>query len=157
MSLGLKGCRCRSRRRCSATIAERNRTPDPDALALGRCIDKKLIVVPEEAETVRTIFRRYLELGSIGALVEDLDRRGTRTKAVAWLDGSVRGGIRFGEGPLQHLLRNRFYLGEIVYCGEVHAGEHEPIIDRNLFEAVEVKRAAKRLPAASRTHPNPSV
>ena len=107
-----------------------------------RCIDKKLIVIPEEAETVRTIFRRYLELGSMGALVNDLDRRGIRTKAVARLDGSVRGGIRFGVGPLQHLLKNRFYLGEIVYRGEVHAGEHEPIIDRNLFEAVEAKRAA---------------
>jgi site-specific DNA recombinase len=107
-----------------------------------RCIDKKLIVIPEEAETVRTIFRRYLELGSLGALVEDLDRRGIRTKAVARLDGSVRGGIRFGVGPLAHLLRNRFYLGEIVYRGEVHPGEHEPIIDRNLFEAVQAKHAA---------------
>jgi site-specific DNA recombinase len=112
-------------------------------LPLGyRCIDKKLIVIPEEAETVRTIFRRYLELGSMAALVEDLDRRGIRTKAVARLDGTVRGGIRFGVGPLQHLLKNRFYLGEIVYLGEVHAGQHEPIIDRNLFEAVEAKRAA---------------
>src|SRR5580692_746224 len=50
-----------------------------------RCIAKKLVVVPEEAETVRTIFRRYLELGSMGALIEDLDRRGIRTKANARL------------------------------------------------------------------------
>src|SRR5919204_6867969 len=41
-----------------------------------RCIDKKLVVVSEEAETVRTVFARYLALGSIGALIEDLDRRG---------------------------------------------------------------------------------
>jgi site-specific DNA recombinase len=107
-----------------------------------RCIDKKLVVVPEEAATVRTIFRRYLDLGSIGALVDDLDRRGIRTKANARHDGSVRGGIRFGVGPLQHLLRNRFYLGEVVYRGEVHAGEHEPIVDRDLFEAVQAKRTA---------------
>jgi hypothetical protein len=45
-------------------------------------------------------------------------------------------------GPLAHLLKNRFYLGEVVYQGEVHAGEHEPIIDRDLFEAVQAKRAA---------------
>jgi site-specific DNA recombinase len=99
-------------------------------------------VVPEEAETVRTIFRRYLDLGSMGALIEDLDRRGIRTKAVAQLNGRVRGGIRFGTGPLAHLLKNRFYLGEVVYRGEVHAGEHEPILDRDLFEAVQAKRAA---------------
>jgi DNA invertase Pin-like site-specific DNA recombinase len=107
-----------------------------------RCIDKKLVVVPEEAETVRTIFRRYLDLGSMGALIEDLDRCGIRTKAVARLDGRVRGGIRFGVGPLAHLLKNRFYLGEVVYRGEVHTGEHEPILDRDLFEAVQAKLAA---------------
>jgi DNA invertase Pin-like site-specific DNA recombinase len=107
-----------------------------------RCIDKKLVVVPEEAETVRTIFRRYLDLGSMGALIEDLDRRGIRTKAVARLNGRVRGGIRFGVGPLAHLLKNQFYLGEVVYRGEVHAGEHEPIVDRDLFEAVQAKLAA---------------
>jgi site-specific DNA recombinase len=106
-----------------------------------RCIDKKLVVVPEEAETVRTIFRRYLELGSMGALIEDLDRRGIRTKAAPRLDGSVRGGIRFGVGPLAHLLRNRFYVGDVVYRGEVHAGEHEAVLDRDLFEAVQSKRA----------------
>src|SRR5215217_3395053 len=42
--------------------------------------DKKLIVVPEQAERVRTIFTRYLEIGSLGALAEDLNRTGIRTK-----------------------------------------------------------------------------
>src|ERR1700687_1665113 len=107
-----------------------------------RCIDKKVVVVPEEAETVRTIFRRYLDLGSMGALIEDLDGRGTRTKAAVRLDGSVRGGIRFGVGPLAHLLKNRFYIGEVTYRDEVHRGEHEPILSRDLFEAVQEKLAA---------------
>jgi site-specific DNA recombinase len=107
-----------------------------------QCIGKKLAVVPEEAETVRTIFRRYLELGSLGALTADLDRCGIRTKAVTRLNGSIRGGIRFGVGALAHLLKNRFYIGEVVYRGEVHRGEHEPILDRDLFEAVQAKLAA---------------
>src|SRR5438445_3246117 len=64
--------------------------------------DKKLVVVPEEAEAVRTIFARYLELGSIGVLIEDLDRRGIRTKANGRTDGRLRGGIRFGVGSLAH-------------------------------------------------------
>jgi hypothetical protein len=34
-----------------------------------RCIDKKLEIVPQEAEVVRTIFTRYLELGSMGTLL----------------------------------------------------------------------------------------
>jgi DNA invertase Pin-like site-specific DNA recombinase len=122
-----------------------------------RCIDKKLVVVPEEAETVRTIFRRYLDLGSMAALIEDLDRRGIRTKAVARLDGRVRGGIRFGVGPLAHLLKNRFYLGEVVYRGEVHAGEQEPILDRDLFEAVQAKLAANAVARKVRLRGSASI
>ena len=107
-----------------------------------RCIDKKLEVVPEEAEAVRTIFTRYLELGSIGALLAELDRRGIRTKVNGRRDGGRSGGIRFGVGSLAHLLKNRFYIGEIIYRGEVHHGEHEPILTRDLFEAVQAKRVA---------------
>src|SRR6202451_1453045 len=43
-------------------------------------VNKKLAVIPEDAETVRLIFRRYLELGSIRDLAEDLDRKGIRTR-----------------------------------------------------------------------------
>jgi site-specific DNA recombinase len=107
-----------------------------------RCRDKKLEIVPEEAEAVRTIFTLYLELGSIGALLAELDRRGIRTKVNGRHDGQKSGGIRFGVGSLAHLLKNRFYIGEVVYRGEVHSGEHEPILNRDLFEAVQAKRAA---------------
>ena len=51
-------------------------------------------------------------------------------------------GIRFGVGSLAHLLKNRFYIGEVTYRGEVHRGEHEPILGRDVFEAVQAKRAA---------------
>jgi site-specific DNA recombinase len=103
-----------------------------------RCMDKKLEIVPEEADVVRTIFTLYLELGSLGALLTELDRQGIRTK----INGRRDGGIRFGVGSLAHLLKNRFYIGEVVYRGEVHCGEHEPILARDLFEAVQARRAA---------------
>src|SRR6266849_2005031 len=122
-----------------------------------RCIDKKLVVVPEEAEAVRTIFARYLALGSIGALIEDLDRRGIRTKANARTDGRLRGGIRFGVGSLAHLLKNRFYLGEVVYRGEVHRGEHEPILDRDLFAAVQAKLVANAVARQVRLKGSPAI
>jgi site-specific DNA recombinase len=127
-------------------------------VALGyRCIDRKPLVIPEEAETVRTIFRRYLELGSISALIEELDRRGIRTKSHALADGRVRGGIRFGVGSLAHLLKNRFYIGEVVYRGEVHCGEHEPILDRDLFEAVRAKLAANAVARQIRLKGSPAI
>jgi site-specific DNA recombinase len=107
-----------------------------------RCVDKKLEIVPEEAEAVRTIFTLYLDLGSMSALLAELDRRGIRTKVNGRRDGRRTGGIRFGVGPLAHLLKNRFYIGEVTYRGEVYRGEHEPILGRDLFEAVQAKLAA---------------
>jgi len=58
-------------------------------------INKKLVVVPEDAATVRAIFQRYLELGTVRALAEDLDRRDIRTKPRALASGRSHGGIRF--------------------------------------------------------------
>ena len=55
------------------------------------------------------------------------------------------GGIRFSVGPLAHLLKNRFYTGEVTYRSEVHRGEHEPILSRDLFEAVHEKLAANAI------------
>jgi site-specific DNA recombinase len=46
-------------------------------------------------------------------------------------------------GALAHLLKNRFYIGEVVYRGAVHRGEHEPILDSALFAAVQGKLAAQ--------------
>lgn len=48
-------------------------------------------------------------------------------------------------GALSHLLKNRFYIGEIVYRGEAHAGEHEPIVDRSVFEEVQAKLASNNV------------
>jgi hypothetical protein len=100
-------------------------------------------VVPAEAEAVRSIFTRYLELGSVRALAEDLNRCGIRSKARRLSDGRIIGGSPFGVGALAHLLKNRFYIGEVDYRGEVHRGEHEPIVDPALFAAVQDKLAAQ--------------
>src|SRR6516162_4050478 len=120
-------------------------------------INKKLVVVPKEAETVRLIFRRYLELGSIRDLAEDLDRQGIRTRCQTLSTGQIRGGIRFGVGALAHLLRNRFYIGEVVYRRAVHPGEHEAILDRSLFDAVQVKLAASANDRQLKLRASPSI
>src|SRR5437899_2466038 len=106
-------------------------------------IDKKIVVIPAEAETVRTIFERYLDLGSIRTLAADLDRRGIRSKLRERSNGRTIGGGTFGVGALAYLLKNRFYIGEVVYRGEVHAGDHEPILDRALFQAAQSRLAAQ--------------
>jgi site-specific DNA recombinase len=120
-------------------------------------VNKKLVVLPKDAETVRSIFRRYLELGSVRDLAEDLDHKGIRTRRQTLSTGKTRGGIGFGVGPLAHLLRNRFYIGEIVYRGAIHTGEHEPILDRSLFDAVQGKLAESGNARQLRLKASPSL
>src|SRR6201987_6555505 len=101
--------------------------------------DRKIVVVAEEAERVRTIFRRYLELGSLNLLMADLRERGIVTKVRSLKTGRTVGGIPFTCGPLAHLLRDRFYIGEVAFKGEVLPGEQPAILDRGLFDAVQAK------------------
>jgi site-specific DNA recombinase len=101
--------------------------------------NSNLIVVEEEAERVRSIFRRYLEVSGINELVRDLKTREIHTKARTFSTGKTRGGIPFGRGTLSHLLRNRFFIGEVEYKGEILPGEQPAIMDRSLFDAVQQK------------------
>ena len=77
---------------------------------------------------VRTIFRLYLKLGSINLLLADLRKSGLVTKIRTLRTGGTVGGIPFGRGPLAHMLRNRFYIGQVVFKGEVLAGEQPAIV-----------------------------
>jgi site-specific DNA recombinase len=107
--------------------------------------DKKLVIQEEEAELVRTIFRRYLELGSIGALLSDLRDRKIVSRARTRSVGRTVGGIPFTRGPLAYLLHNRCYIGEVVHRG----GEHQALLDRDLFEAVQRRLGAQRASRAT--------
>jgi site-specific DNA recombinase len=101
--------------------------------------DDKIAVVEDEAERVRLIYRRYLELGGVNALVRDLRERNIRSKARLLATGATRGGVLFGRGSLFYLLRNRFYVGEVKYREEILPGEQPAIMDRVLFDAVQQK------------------
>jgi site-specific DNA recombinase len=107
-------------------------------LPLGYAMkDGKVAVVDEEAERVRHIFTRYLELGSVHALMRDLKERNVVSKQRMLKTGAVRGGVHFGRGALCYLLRNRFYIGEVNYKGQIYPGEQPVILDRELFDRVQ--------------------
>src|SRR6202795_1293723 len=105
--------------------------------------DGKIAVVEEEAELVRSIYRRYLELGGVNELLRDLKERNIRTKSRLLSTGFTRGGIPFGRGALYYVLSNHFYIGEVKYKNELLPGEQPPIMDRPLFEAVRNKSLAQ--------------
>ena len=101
--------------------------------------DRKLIMNEAEAETVRLIFQRYLALGCVSRLRVELDRKGVRSKQRILTSGRALGGCSFGRGALYHLLRNRIYRGEVVHKGIAYPGEHEPIVNEELWNAVQAR------------------
>lgn len=106
-----------------------------------------------EAETVRHIFRRYLELGSVHDLRDDLTTSGIVAKRRVSKRGAVSGGGPFGRGALFHLLQSRVYLGEIPHKEHSYPGLHPAIVDQETFDAVQARLAAaavKRSKSANR-------
>ncbi len=106
--------------------------------------NRKLLIVPSEAETVRHIYQRFLECGSATLLVQELDAAGVKTKTGNFLD----------KGYLYRMLANRLYLGEIVMGEESVPGEHEAIIDRDTWEQVHTLMSTNtHRRGANRVHP----
>jgi len=104
---------------------------------------KKLVINKAEAETVRYVFQRYLELQSFGKLVEDIDRRGIVTKRRDTKVRKYNGGIPFTYGPLAYFLKNRLYIGETGHKDKWFPGEHAAIVDKKTFEQVQQLLASK--------------
>jgi DNA invertase Pin-like site-specific DNA recombinase len=98
--------------------------------------DRKLVVNPAEAELVRLIFRRFLDLGSALLLIRELNAQGHRTKSWTTLAGRFREGRPFEKGTIYKILRNPVYIGLATHKGQSHAGEHEPIVDRATWDQV---------------------
>jgi DNA invertase Pin-like site-specific DNA recombinase len=109
-------------------------------------LDRKLVPVPEEAERVRKIMRSYLEIRSVPALIRLLQHQGIVTKVQKRTSGPHKGGIPFRRGSLFYLLKNPVYRGKIVHKGRVHEGEHEAIVDEELWNAVQTQLNAKAPP-----------
>src|SRR5215469_6355371 len=99
--------------------------------------ERKLVINEEEAQRVHLIFRQYLAIGCVSKLRADLDRREVRSKQRVLTSGRVLGGGSFDRGALYHLLQNRIYRGEVVHKGAVYAGEHQAIVDEEVWRAVQ--------------------
>ena len=80
-----------------------------------------------------------MSMRGVFLLMADLRKQDIVTKVRTLKSGATVGGIPFTRGPLAHLLRNRFYIGEVMFKGEVLAGEQPAIVDRGLFDVVQTK------------------
>ena len=103
---------------------------------------RTLAIHEAEAETVRTVFRLYLEHGKVRRVKEEADRLGLTTKLRDRARGRMRGGRPLSRSCIYNLLRNPLYIGRIGHQGETYEGQHPPIIDSETWDAVQARRAA---------------
>lgn len=108
--------------------------------------NRKLLINVAEAESVRLIFRRYLDLGCVRLLCTDLKERGVVSKPRLFGDGKRRGGKPIERSALYCILNNRTYLGETTHKGKSYPGEHDSIVPRELFDRVQHRLAELRPP-----------
>lgn len=88
--------------------------------------DRKLVINEAEAAWVRTVFRRFVQAGSVTGMLPALHAEGLRTKTGKPVDKNY----------LYKLLNNRVYVGDAVHKGTAYPGEHDAIIDQRLWDRV---------------------
>lgn len=106
-------------------------------------VGKRLIVNEQEAEVVRRIYGMYLRLGGVVAVVEELRLLAIYQKRWTTKSGKEQGGGQFDKNTLACLLKNPLYVGCVRAGDEVVDGEHEPVLDREVFDAVQRQLAAQ--------------
>jgi site-specific DNA recombinase len=110
--------------------------------------DRKLIIHEADAERVRSIFKRFVQLKSATLLARELVAAGATNRYGNLLD----------KGVLYKLLNNRVYIGEAVHKGVSYPGEHEAIIDRKLWDqAHAILRESPRTRAANTRAQTPAL
>jgi site-specific DNA recombinase len=111
---------------------------------LGYDVDRsertpKLVVNPEEATKVRRIFSLYLELKNLMPVVEELDKRGWTNKLWHSKKGLPKGGRSFDKCSVHALLTNPIYCGKIKHKTDLYQGQHQAIIDDEIYERVQAQ------------------
>src|SRR5215470_7358942 len=110
--------------------------------------DRKLVIHEQDAERVRWIFRRFVQLKSATLLARELVAAGATNRYGHLLD----------KGVLYKLLNNRVYLGEAVHKGTSYPGEHEPIVDRALWDQVHgILKVSPRKRAGNARAQSPAI
>jgi hypothetical protein len=131
------------------------------SVPLGYDIDnRQLIINPQEADTVRRIFNRYLELRSVTTLQEELEKSKTRSKHRISSTGRVWGGKVLSRGTIYHLLSSPVYIGKTAHKGVLYAGQHKSIIDAETWKRTQdllkengvIRRNRKNLPSGRMLH-----
>jgi site-specific DNA recombinase len=106
-------------------------------VALGYRVEgRALHIVEGHAEVVRSLFRRYLEAGSVVRLKQQLDAEEVRLPVRIDGGGRSTGGGLISRGHIYKILSNPIYVGRIAHKSQVYEGQHQPIVTQDLWDEV---------------------
>ena len=114
--------------------------------------DRTLTINETEAVTVRTIFDLFLKLKNVQLVQTELVRLKLTTKPYATPRGRAVGGLSFARGHLYKILSNPLYIGKIEHRGVRYPGQHPPLINAAIWDAVQVQLAANHHENRARTN-----
>ena len=110
--------------------------------------DRTLQIDDIAANKVRWLFERYLELKSVTALAEEINRPASTPTDLGAQAANEVGAASVSRGKLYYLLSNPVYIGKLRHHKQLHDGEHQAIVDPTTFEQVQ----AASSPASSVPH-----
>ena len=100
--------------------------------------ERKLIINEKEAETIRFIFARFLEVGSITELMRELEAKGMMSKSyVSVKKKKKHGGTPIAKAAIYKILHNPLYIGMVQHKDQLYKGQHEAIVDRKTWDKVQ--------------------
>lgn len=120
-------------------------------------IDRQLNINETEAEQVRQIYQRYLEVKSVKELKQWCEANGIHSKRRTTHSGKTLGGNPFTRGALYNILKNPIYIGKIAHQDKLFDGQHDAILDKALWQQVQDQLEANRRRKQLRTdakHPS---
>ena len=118
---------------------------------------RTLAIVEEHATIIRDIFNRYLILGAVRLVADQLKEEGIRTPARNTLTGRSYGERTFSRGQIAFILKNPVYCGMISHKDRIFKGLHQPIIQQDIWQAVQVQLEQNRQGGPWRRSPQSSL
>ena len=97
--------------------------------------DRKLVIDKINDKKTKMIFDKYLELKSVPELINYLKENNIKT----------RSNVFFTKGSLYHILQNKTYIGLITHKDKAYDGEHQAIIDNEVFEKTQLLLIKNRI------------
>lgn len=100
---------------------------------------RSLAIADEHAGLIRHVFARYLELGNVRLLAEEMKRGGMQCPKRISRQGRSYGCVWFSRGQLYLILRNPIYIGMIRHRENLYHGLHPAIIDQDTWDHTQAK------------------